>query len=249
MKINIIAGEDTYTNLASFESIEQLNGTVRKYKEDYALSKTELAVLNLLHRYSAKYKGVSFLRKGKIGELIGKSRRTVIRVCQRLEALGIIRQYEVARPTDKRQTSNAIVIQPAVVDKQQPIVADVTPEPSENVTPVKQLPPKTNNIINNTYAGASVPASPYVKFKNVVNYFVQDSKLTNKLYGIYLAQTSFIRHCYESSELLDAGIQAIAATFQATKRKKLRNPAGYYHGTLDRMLDRMYFDLVSDMGK
>jgi len=243
MKINIIAGEATYANLASFESIDQLNQTVRQYNEDFALSKTELAVLNLLHRYSAKYTGVSFLRKGKIGELIGKSRRTIIRVCNRLEALGIIRQHEVARPTDKRQTSNAIVIQPAVVDKQQPIAVDVTPEPSENVTPKKTTSSlKQNNVINNTYQ------SPYVKFKNAVNYFVQDSKLTNKLYGIYLAQTSFIRHCYESSELLDAGIQAIVATFQATKRKELRNPAGYYHGTLDRMLDRMYFDLVSDIG-
>ena len=72
--------------------------------------------MDLLHRYNAKYTGVSFLRKNQIGDLIGKSRRTAIRACRRLEELGIIRQYEMKRSSDMQQTSNAIVVQPIHIE-------------------------------------------------------------------------------------------------------------------------------------
>jgi DNA-binding Lrp family transcriptional regulator len=240
-KINIIASTEAFENLATFESIEQLNETVREYKFQFKeiLTNTELALLDILHRYSAKYKGVSFMCKNKIAELIGKSRRTVIRVCQRLEALGIIRQVPMKRASDMQQTSNCIVIQPVdVVTKCNEMTADVTQEVRENVTPVKQnISLKQNPYIHNTYL-----ATPYVEFKRFVGQFVNDSKLTSKLYGIYLAQTHYLRlsEQYESSELFNNGLLAIKATFQATKRKKLRSITGYYNGVLDRMFDRLY---------
>lgn len=116
--ITIISGEETFCNLATFEDIKQLNDTVRTYKELYAdsLSKTAVEVLNVLHRHSAKFTGVSFLTKNNIAKLVGKSRRTVIRVCQALEDIGVISQYEMKRRSDMRQTSSAIVIQPIKSD-------------------------------------------------------------------------------------------------------------------------------------
>jgi hypothetical protein len=259
-KINIIASTEAFENLATFESIEQLNEAVRYYKRE--LNKTELAVLDQLHRYSAKYKGVSFLCKNKIAELIGKSRRTVIRVCHRLEALGIIRQVPMKRASDMQQTSNAIVIQPvtsnqiAEVPKMEqrafslspngePLSANVTQEPSENVTPVRQNPSlKQEPYLHNTY-----PVSAYVKFKRFVGQFVSDSKLTSKLYGIYLAQTHYLRlsEQYDPSELFNSGLLAIKAAFQTTKRKNLRSITGYYSGVLGRLLDRLYSEVVDNL--
>lgn len=118
--IEIIASKDTYENLSSFENIDQLNAAVRAHKEMFhsELNKTQIAVLDLLHRYSAKYKGVSFLTKNKIASLLGKSRRTIIYVCNHLEELSIIRQYAMKRSSDMQQTSNAIVIQPSRLTKQ-----------------------------------------------------------------------------------------------------------------------------------
>ncbi|MEH7119062.1 helix-turn-helix domain-containing protein [Neobacillus vireti] len=237
-KITIIASTETFENLSTFESIEQLNETVREYKRQFKeiLTNTELALLAILHKYSAKFKGVSFLCKNNIGELIGKSRRTVIRVCQRLEALGIIRQYEMKRASDMQQTSNAIVILP---------LEPVTQEAREDVTPVRQNPSlKQNNYLHNTYPTGAVPLSPYVKFKDFVSYFVNDPKLTNRLYGVYLAQTHYIRDIFNPSDLLDIGLQAIKTAFQATKRKKVRNIAGYYDGVLDRMYDRLHEETI-----
>ncbi|MGG1330468.1 HTH domain-containing protein [Bacillus tropicus] len=112
--ITIIASEETYENLASFQTIDELNDTVRAYKKQYAnqLNKNQVAVLNHLHRYSAKYLGVSFRTKNHIAEALHISRRTVIRACQHLESLGIIKQLEMKRKSDMQQTSNAIMIQP-----------------------------------------------------------------------------------------------------------------------------------------
>ncbi len=90
--ITIIAGNETYKNLATFKTIDDLNETVRAYKEKFVdqLNKNQLAVLNHLHNYSAKYFGVSFRTKKHIAESLEISRRTVIRACQHL---GVVRDY------------------------------------------------------------------------------------------------------------------------------------------------------------
>lgn len=179
--ITIIANEETYVNLSTFESIDQLNETVRKYKEQFSkeLNKTSIAVLNLLHRYSAKYKGVSFLRKSQIGELIGKSRRTIIRVCKQLEDLGIIRQYEMKRSSDMQQTANAIVIQPIKTEN----VTQETPEMSHQENNIFLKQNKNNNHLN-------VKRSPYIKFvpKSLQHFQAFFGKQIKKLYSrIWLA--------------------------------------------------------------
>ncbi|PEP84722.1 cytosolic protein, partial [Bacillus toyonensis] len=47
--------------------------------------------------------------------------------CQHLESLGIIKQLEMKRKSDMQQTSNAIVIQPIIMEKQL-----VTEAPTKN---------------------------------------------------------------------------------------------------------------------
>ncbi|MGE6617250.1 helix-turn-helix domain-containing protein [Bacillus mycoides] len=149
--ITILASIETYENLVSFDTLKELNDTVRAYKEQFAdqLNKNQLAVLNKLHNYSSKFLGVSFRTKKHIAEDLDISRRTVIRVCQRLESLGIIKQLEMKRPSDMRQTSNIIVIQPIIQKKQ-----IVTEAPTKNAeichtkkTTTKTLKQKIKNVI------------------------------------------------------------------------------------------------------
>ena len=66
--ISIIASIETYENLVSFQTIGELNDTVRAYKEHFAdqLNKNQLAVLNHLHNHSCKYFGVSFKSKRRL---------------------------------------------------------------------------------------------------------------------------------------------------------------------------------------
>jgi DNA-binding Lrp family transcriptional regulator len=241
----LVANENTYRKLSQFESIEKLNEAVKAHRRNHSeeLNKTTLEVLDVLSRHSCKYIGVSFLTKSNIGKMIGKSRRTIIRACQRLEALGIIRQYELRRESDGQQTSNAIVILPVET-------ADVTQESTENVTPKNSESLNSKNIIlNNTYqADKPRRQSPYNRFKSFVENFVNDRKLTNRLYGIYLAQTKPLKHAFNAVELLEIALDAVKAAFMATKRKynPVTSVTGYFNNTLDRMLDDLYFEEMAD---
>ncbi|UQD53886.1 helix-turn-helix domain-containing protein (plasmid) [Bacillus methanolicus] len=251
--IEIIASEETFANLATFETIEQLNETVRAYKRQFAdqLNKTELAVLDVLHRYSAKYTGVSFLRKSKIGELIGKSRRTIIRVCKRLEALGIIRQYEMKRPSDMQQTSNAIVIQPVPKipkefsnDNTLSIMTDdtvenVTQEVNGNVTPRK-----SSISLKQIHTSKERTERP---FKHKLawipeNFYKLLAAHFNSIDEIeeYWRAVHAITYSYDLAKETkeDIGIQAFME--MKARRHKLHKPIAYFVGIVKRKAKQRY---------
>jgi len=121
----------TLHKLQTFSSVEAMNEAVQIHKHEHKLNKTDRAILDAISRYACKYAGVCFLRKQRIAENAGfKSRRTAIRACNRLETLGVIKQYETRRISgDRRQAANLIVIQPVEiverqVDEESPLAKD-----------------------------------------------------------------------------------------------------------------------------
>lgn len=136
--------EETLTKLQTFNSVQEMDAAIKAHKKAHNLSDTDRAILDAISRYACKYKGVCYLSKQKIAKAAGfKSRMTAIRACNRLEALGIIKQYETRRiKGDRRQSANIIVIMP------------VTPESDTKETPTK----KTNK--NNTLLETEKPAKP-----------------------------------------------------------------------------------------
>ncbi|QGQ45230.1 hypothetical protein [Metabacillus sediminilitoris] len=237
--ITKIACTDTYKALSTFSTIEELNQSIYHHitRHSGTLTETMITVLKLLGRYSVKYLGVSYLAKNKIGELVGKNRRTIIRVCHELEQLGIIKQYPMKRNSDQQQTSNAIVIQPYVEEAEN---EHVTQAMTEHVTPKNNSSSLNNLKNNNTYDGPIL--FPYESFRAMCHSFTKEKKTINRLYGIYLSQIKHIKRYYDEKELLNLGILAIKITFQATKRKKLRNLFGYYNGVLDQLYTKLYFE-------
>lgn len=285
----LLANESTYRKLSTFKSVEELNEAIKTHKQAHALSPTERAVLDVISRYACKYPGVCYLSKNKIGEAVGKVRRTVIRVCQRLEALGIIKQYETKRDGgDRRQSTNVIVVQADVLPKREDIndivgnsdnnsivrnvheqtgpwgltyginpvahnghYADlkskVTPEMTHQETPSNKL----NNInYINTYSDEPKPF--YVRFKAFISQTIGEGnqRLISRLYGVYKAHSTPLlrRHTFDKQDVEQAGWQALKAAVMATKSKNIRNIAGYYNGVLDRMLDRLYFETMDELG-
>lgn len=143
-------------------------------------------------------------------------------------------------------------------------MSNKTPDKSPTKCPTSKTSSsflKQNLVINNTYftkssdpiqsnASSLKPEkhnSPYVQFRDMVANFIDDSKLANKLYGIYLAQTKSIRDSYEPNELLDKAIESLKVTFFATKRKPIRNLAGYFNGTLRKLLDKLYQETMDEL--
>ncbi|MGG1483526.1 helix-turn-helix domain-containing protein [Peribacillus castrilensis] len=127
--INIIASEEAYNNLSSFTLVEELNKTIRAYRdlirED--IKRTDLqsrliALLELLKRHSCKQVGVSYMCKNTIAAKMKLSYKTVQRLMKKLEELGMIRQLPMKRKKDMMQTANAIIIQPVKEE-----VSDKTP--------------------------------------------------------------------------------------------------------------------------
>jgi len=161
--IEIISSKETFTNLQSFNSVQELNKAVRKHIEDNKqfLNKNAVRILKHLKRYSCKYVGVSFLTKNNIAKELNLSRRTIIRNCNLLERLGIIKQYEMKRKSDMLQTSNAIVIQPVFeLDYFENVTQD-EPKMShqENNTLLKENNINNTSEIDHTYLPSFIDSS------------------------------------------------------------------------------------------
>ncbi|MCY7929154.1 helix-turn-helix domain-containing protein, partial [Bacillus inaquosorum] len=232
------------SKMASFRSVDELNGAIHThiYRNKSDLTPAAIEVLKVLSRHAVKTPGVAYLKLATIAELIGKHRVTVIRSIKRLVNLGIIRKDLKYRPVSGGNGANMYVIQPAVKREK---TSDVTPsvlprQTAEKPTEIKAGVPKRKDEAVISQSENKLLRNTYAAFKSAVNTFVSDSKLTNKLYGIYLAHTSYLKGVYAADTLQEIGLEAIRQTFIATKRKAIRNLVGYYNGVLDRMLDHLF---------
>ncbi|MBP1913263.1 putative transcriptional regulator [Lederbergia galactosidilyticus] len=286
----LLANEATYRSLSTFESVEELNEAIKIHRTNNQLSATERAVLELISRYACKYVGVCYLSKNNIAEAVGRVRRTVIRACNRLEALGIIKQYETKRDGgDRRQSTNVIVVLPLRISQvgdtchsseyvrlshevetmssqakcptsgsmprgtkrrtssdkdKMSESAEVTPDMSRHKTPSNKL--NNINYINTYYKPF------YARFKAFIGSTIgKDSqRIISRLYGVYLSHSKplLAGNAFDKGSVEHIGFQALKTAVMATKNKRIKNLAGYFNGILDRMLDKLYFGEMGELG-
>lgn len=240
--IRLIACEETYKNLTTFTDIDELNKTVRYYKENFneKLSKNALVVLDQLHRYSAKYLGCSFRSKGNIAETLNISRRTVIRACQLLEQLGIIKQYEMKRSKDMQQTSNCIVIQP-IVTQDKPEIEEECHTKTNPISLKQNIINKRNELLNSDFVSNKIPK----EFAQYVQYFYNDPQTIEELYKVVSLQTRYLTY-YTKENKLEVALNAFKQLIRNLKlgKRKVRNIFGYYWGIVNQMLDQEYFEML-----
>ena len=242
--IEIVASETVYANLSTFKNIEELNETVRYYKDQIAgmdlrqdVKRNLLTIMEYLKRHSCRFLGVSFKGKRKIAVDLQMSDRTIIRACHRLEKLGFIKQYAMKRSSDMQQTVNAIVFQPFDNGKKQ----SVRQKAEEMSDQKNNIPLKQDSLLHNTYQ-PSAPKTFYYQFKAFIqNTIGENQSLINRLFGVYKAQTAvLIRYgAYSKTFVEQAGYEALKTAVMATKIKNIRNLPGYFNGVLDQILDRM----------
>jgi Fe2+ or Zn2+ uptake regulation protein len=251
-KISIIASEETFNNLKPFNDIGELNESVRKHKEQNKLTKSAMAVLNLLHRYSAKHTGVSFLAKKAIAAILNCSKRTVIRACQLLESLGIIRQLPMKRKSDMLQTSNAIIMQPFCdVEK-----ATVTQEVSEtnsnlslqedNYSSLKQniINKRNNKRLTSDFCNEKIPQA-FVKYASIINDSLQ---FVEKLWSkVQIA--AWKNSCEKRADQVESiSIQSIKQLIRKVKVAKVREKYAYFYSILNSKFEDLYYDELHEFG-
>lgn len=247
-RIEIIYSEEAFENLKTFKDVDEMNLVVRQYKDAIKemdlrkdVKENLLTVIEHLKRYSCSFFGVSFMRKREIAKEIGMSYRSVIRLCQRLESFGFIKQYAMKRSSDMYQTVNAIVVQPIEAENSETVrqeAAEVSRQ--ENKTSLKQ-----EHIFNNTYAPQ--PLTFYQRFKSFVNNVnSEDETLASRMYGVYRGQTAALlkNDAYDKEDIESLAISALHAAVMTSKTRRIRNLPGFFNGVISRMIDRYIDDII-----
>jgi len=241
-----------------FENSQELNVHMKQHinRYRYDLNKTQVAVLNFIARYSVKYAGASHLKTETIEQGTGKSKRTIQRVLSVLKSLRILEVIPTTRSKSGGKGANIYRILPFDTSEMSP--REESAEPTESETEAANTPKETgesinlnNNSLNKRSNSAVTNAHNkplYRQFKDFVALFMPDDKrLLYRLYGAYKAQVKPLEGVYDSEVLTDLALGSLKALFSAMKSKKLRNPVGYFSGTVKRKLDDMYEGLIAEL--
>lgn len=243
----------------TFNSVEEMDQHVEKHIQAhyYDLTKSERAIVFKLASHSLQYPGASHLKAETIADSLGISTKTVYRAIKKLESLGIIKKVNYTRGKGG-QGANIYIILPHNVPAKMSEQSNAENTNKDNISeqnfekqPLNSF--NQNNNLIDTYATQSLTdvdnllttkeQTPYQKLKQFVSYFVNDSKLASKCYGIFLAQVSK----QINKPDIDIAIEALKYTFRAVKNGRVKSITGYFNNTLKNILDKYYEDLAADL--
>ncbi|MEB9549517.1 helix-turn-helix domain-containing protein [Bacillus cereus] len=267
-RIDVIASEETYSNLSTFKKVEELNKTVRAYRDTIHMSikRTDvqsklITLLEILKRHSCKYVGVSFLCKNRIAEKMEVSYKTVQRLMKKLVDLEMIKQVAMKRKKDMLQTSNAIIIQPIAEE-----VSNKTQGESPTKCPTIKTKPvslkqkikdinKRNSNENNTILEENIKEADFVahwvpeRFISLVGSFYSESKTIQELWKVVRQCNKIVNHttgdtAFTKEQELTIGLKAIKEFVMKIKSgvKMKKGKLAYFNGIVNNLMDKFYFD-------
>ncbi|HDR4885772.1 TPA: helix-turn-helix domain-containing protein [Bacillus cereus] len=267
-KIEIIANEESFHNLSSFTTVEELNKTVRTYKDTIRMSmkRTDvqaklLRLLEILKRHSCKYVGVSFLCKNRLAAKMEVSYKTVQRLMKKLVQLKMVKQLPMKRKKDMLQTSNAIIIQP-IAEEMSNKQSSTCPIkcPTNKTTPIslkqhhKDIN-KRNATENNNTAEKNVEQADFTahwvpeRFVSFTRSFYHESKTIQELWKVVRQCNKIVNHttgdtAFTKEQELTIGLQAIKELVMKMKsRIKIKKGTfAYFNGIVNKLMDKFYFD-------
>ncbi|KGP70913.1 helix-turn-helix domain-containing protein [Pontibacillus yanchengensis] len=175
-----------------FQTKEEMNRAIKSHIGEHGpqLSDTEVEVIHLLSRYACKYPGVAFLKNDTIANLIDKSRRTVIRVLNKLVEYSIITRLENMRLQRGGNGANLYIINPTVTQNvTQRKEAENAEVPTESAPEVQDEPLSFKNI-NKKELKESLQVdgchlkNSYREFKKLVYCFIPEKTFFYRLYRL-----------------------------------------------------------------
>ncbi|USK68402.1 helix-turn-helix domain-containing protein [Peribacillus asahii] len=277
-RIDVIASEESFNNLSSFTDVEEMNKTVRVYRDVIKASIKRvdvqarlIALLELLKRHSCKQIGVSYMCKNTIADKLEVSYKTVQRLMKKLVDLDMIKQVPMKRKKDMLQTSNAIIIVPVVKE----VVSDKTPAKKSDKCPTIKTTyiPLKQNIKNNNKRN-SAPSSSHVNksvdnsskaqfvahwvpehFAKLAQSFYNEAKSIQEFWKVVKQCNRVINHTTEEraftkDQELTIGIRAFKEFVMKVKRgtRMTKGQFAYFNGIVNNLMTKLYFD-VDFMGE
>ncbi|MGX5574475.1 helix-turn-helix domain-containing protein [Bacillus toyonensis] len=273
-RINVVAQEESFHNLSSFKEVEELNKTVRTYRDTIRMSikRTDvqsklIALLEILKRHSCKYVGVSFLCKNRIAKKMEVSYKTVQRLMKRLVDLGIIKQVAMKRTKNMLQTSNAIIIQPIVeevsnkVDTKSPTKCPtIKTKPVSLKQNIKDINKRNSNENSNT-PEKNIEQADFVahwvpeRFVSLVHSFYTESKTIQELWKVVRQCNKIVNFttsdkAFTKDQELIIGLTAIKEFVMKIKSgaKMKKGKFAYFNGIVNNLMDKYFFDLEFMIG-
>jgi len=267
-RIDVIANEETYCNLSTFKKVEELNKTIRKYRDNIRIfiKRTDvqsklITLIEILKRHSCKYVGVSFLCKNSIADMMKVSYKTVQRLMKKLVDLEIIKQVAMKRKKDMLQTSNAIIIQPIVEEVSDKVdTKSPTKCPTIKTTPIslkqniKDIN-KRNSNENNTTVEENIKDADFVahwvpeRFVSLVRSFYSESKTIQELWKVVRQCNKIVNFstgdkAFTKDQELTIGLKAIKEFVMKIKSgvKMKKGKFAYFNGIVNKLMDKFYFD-------
>ncbi|MEK5106501.1 helix-turn-helix domain-containing protein [Cytobacillus sp. FSL K6-0129] len=259
-RIDVIAQEESYSNLSSFDDIELMNKAVRNYRDVITASIKRadvrnrlIALLEILKRHSCKQIGVSYMCKNTIAKKLEVSYKTVQRLMKKLVDLGMIRQVEMKRKKNMLQTANAVIILPVKeeVTNKQPA------KKSKKCPTIKTKSSSLKQNINNTKRNNSVKLSSAnfiahwvpKSFAELTSYFYSEAKAIEEFWKVVKQCNRVVDHmnglrAFTEEQELEIGVQAFKEFVMKIKSgaKMIKGKFAYFNGIVNNLMDKLYFD-------
>ncbi|PHG70336.1 helix-turn-helix domain-containing protein [Bacillus toyonensis] len=266
-RINVIATKEAFHNLSLFKKVEELNKTIRTYRDTIRMSikRTDvqsklLTLLEILKRHSCKYVGVSFLCKNTIAEKMEVSYKTVQRLMKKLVDLGMIKQVAMKRKKNMLQTSNAIIIQP-IVEEMSDKQSSTSPTkcPTKKTTPVSlkqniKDKNKRNHTENSNTPEDNIKEADFVahwvpeRFVSFTRSFYSESKTIQELWKVVRQCNTMInfstgQKAFTNDQELTIGLTAIKELVMKIKSgaNMKKGTFAYFNGIVNNLMDKYYF--------
>ncbi|MCU4757386.1 helix-turn-helix domain-containing protein [Bacillus cereus] len=267
-RIDVIASKESFHNLSTFTDVEELNKTVRTYRDTVRISikRTDvqsklIALLEILKRHSCKYVGVSFLCKNSIADMMKVSYKTVQRLMKKLVDLEMIKQVAMKRKKDMLQTSNAIIIQPIVeevsnkADTKGPTKCPtIKTKPISLKQNIKDINKRNSNENSNT-PEENIEQADFIahwvpeRFISLVRSFYSESKTIQELWKVVRQCNKIVNFstgdkAFTKDQELTIGLKAIKEFVMKIKSgTKMNNGKfAYFNGIVNNLMDKFYFD-------
>ncbi|UPJ16044.1 helix-turn-helix domain-containing protein [Bacillus cereus] len=267
-RIDVIATKESFHNLSSFKDVEELNKTIRTYRDNIRMSikRTDvqsklITLLEILKRHSCKYVGVSFLCKNSIADMMEVSYKTIQRLMKKLVDLDMIKQIAMKRKKDMLQTSNAIIIQPIVeevsnkVDTKSPTKCPtIKTKPVSLKQNIKDINKRNSNENSNT-PEENIEQADFVahwipeRFVSLVSSFYSESKTIQELWKIVrqcnkVTNFSTGDKAFTKDQELTISLKAIKEFVMKIKSgvKMKKGKFAYFNGIVNKLMDKFYFD-------
>ncbi|PHD99132.1 cytosolic protein [Bacillus toyonensis] len=267
-RIDVIASKESFRNLSPFIELEELNKTIRAYRDTIRMSIKRsdvqsklITLLEILKRHSCKYVGVSFLCKNRIATKMEVSYKTVQRLMKKLVDLDMIKQVAMKRTKDMLQTSNAIIIQPIAEEVSDKVdTKSPTKCPTIKTTPIslkqniKDIN-KRNSNDNITTPEENIKEADFVahwvpeRFISLVSSFYSESKTIQELWKVVrqcnkVTNFSSGDKAFDKDQELTIGLKAIKEFVMKIKAgtKMNKGKFAYFNGIVNNLMDKLYFD-------